>query len=161
MIARIVLFTAALLALAPAARAHSISIVEGDAVVHRDKVELKIKVRPEDILLSGGMTLIIADRIEKALIVKGTEAHKKFLLDGLILTDADGHRLTGKITQVESPAVPDAGIALEDLMAKVVVYHLVYPLAKPPTSLGFREHFDMGATTMPIAMQLAVVRARD
>ena len=53
-----------------AALAHSLSTVEGEALVHRDKVELTIKVRPEDILLSAGMTLIIADRIEEAVIVK-------------------------------------------------------------------------------------------
>ena len=112
--------------------------------MHRDKVELTIKVRPEDILLSAGMTLIIADRIEKAVIVKGAEAHKKFLLDGLILSDSDGRRLAGKVAKVELFAVPKAGIPLEDLMAKTAVYHLEYPLARPPARLGFRQHFNTG-----------------
>ena len=35
---------------------HSVSSIEGEAIVHRDKVELTVKVRPEDILLSAGMT---------------------------------------------------------------------------------------------------------
>ena len=109
------------LAAAPAALAHSISTVEGEALVHRDRVELTIKVRPEDILLSAGMTLIIADRIEEAVIVKGAEAHKKFLLDGLILDDSDGRRLAGKVTKVELFTVPNAGIPLEDLMLKTAV----------------------------------------
>jgi hypothetical protein len=138
--------------------AHSISIVEGEAVVHRDKLELKIKVRPEDILLSGGMSLIIADRIEKAVIVKGAEAHKKFLLDGLILSDADGRRLTGKITRVELFAVPDAGIPLEDLLAKTAVYTIEYSLARPPASLGFRQHFNTAEFTMPVVVQMTVAR---
>jgi hypothetical protein len=152
------LFTLCWLALAPDALAHSISIVEGEAVVHRDKVELKIKVRPEDILLSGGMSLIIADRIEKDVIVKGAEAHKQYLLDGLILSDADGRRLAGKITQVDLFAVPDAGIPLEDLMSKTAVYTIEYPLARPLASLGFRQKFNTGAVAMPVVVQMTVGR---
>ena len=132
--------------------------MEGEALVHRDKVELTIKVRPEDILLSAGMTLIIADRIEKAVIVKGAEAHKKFLLDGLILSDSDGRRLAGKVTKVELFAVPNAGIPLEDLMSKTAVYHLEYPLARPPARLGFRQHFNTGAVAMPVVVQMSVLR---
>jgi hypothetical protein len=133
-------------------------MIEGEAVVHRDKVEVKIKVRSEDILLSGGMSLIIDDRIAKAVIVKGAEAHKKFLLNGLILSDADGRRLTGKVSKVELFPIPDAGMLLEDLMAKTTVYTLEYPLAKPPASLGFRQNFHTGDFTMPVAVQLTVVR---
>ncbi|MGA2069296.1 MAG: hypothetical protein ABSG86_30375 [Thermoguttaceae bacterium] len=152
------LFGLCWLAPAPAAVAHSISAVEGEALVHRDKVELTIKVRPEDILLSAGMTLIIADRIEEAVIVKGAEAHKKFLLDGLILSDSDGRRLAGKVTKVELFAVPNAGIPLEDLMSKTAVYRLEYPLARPPARLGFRQHFNTGAVAMPVIMQMSVLR---
>ena len=158
MIKRFALLIAAWLAAAPSAPAHSISMLEGEALVHRDKVELKIKVRPEDILLSAGMTLIIADRIEEAVIVKGAEAHKKFLLDGLILDDSDGRRLAGKVTKVELFTVPNAGIPLEDLMLKTAVYHLEYPLARPPARLGFRQHFNTGAVAMPVVMQMTVFR---
>ena len=132
--------------------------MEGEALVHRDKVELKIKVRPEDILLSAGMTLIIADRIEEAVIVRGAEAHKKFLLDGLILSDSDGQRLAGKVVKVELFAVPKAGMPLEDLMSKTAVYHLEYPLAGPPARLGFRQHFNTGAVAMPVIVQMTVFR---
>ncbi len=152
------LFALCCLAITPPAQAHSISMVEGEALVHRDKIELTIKVRPEDILLSAGMTLIVADRIEKAVIVKGAEAHKKFLLDGLVINDADGHKLTGKITKVDLPKIPDDGIPLEDLMAKTAVYHVEYPLAKPPIRLGFKQHFNAGVVTMPVVMELTVIR---
>ena len=142
----------------PAALAHSVSTVEGEALVHRDKVELTIKVRPEDILLSAGMTLIIADRIEEAVIVKGAESHEKFLLDGLILSDSDGRPLAGKVVKLELFAVPNVGMPLEDLMSKTAVYHLEYPLARPPARLGFRQHFNTGAVAMPVIMQMTVFR---
>jgi hypothetical protein len=47
---------------------------------------------------------------------------------------------------------------LEDLMAKTAIYTLEYPLAKPPTSLGFRQNFHTGDYTMPVCVQLTVVR---
>ncbi len=51
------IFALCSLAAGPAAQGHSISTIEGEAGVHRDRVELKVKVRPEDILLSAGMSL--------------------------------------------------------------------------------------------------------
>jgi hypothetical protein len=141
-----------------AAAAHSISFLDGEAVVYRDKIELKLKVRPEDILLSGGMSIMIADRIEKAVITKGAEAHKKFLLNGLQITDAEGRRISGKVVKVELFRVPDGGIPLDELMTKTAVYALEYPLAKPPQSLGFRQHFASGEMSVPVVVQLAVRR---
>jgi len=146
------------LAPAPAALAHSLSTVEGEAFVHRDKIELAVKVRAEDILFSAGMTLITTDRIENAVIEKGAEAHKKFLLDGLILSESDGRRLAGKVVKVELFAVPKDGIPLEDLMTKTAVYRLEYPLARPPNRLGFRQNFNTGAVVLPVIVQMTVFR---
>jgi hypothetical protein len=153
-----VTFVLCTLVLALVAQAHSISMVEGEALVHHDKIELTVKVKPEDILLSAGMTLIVADRIEKAVILKGAEAHKKYLLDGLVIQDAEGHKLTGKVTKVDLPTVPDDGIPMDELMAKTTVYHLEYPLTKPPLSLSFLQHFNTGVVAMPVVMELTVIR---
>ncbi len=76
----------------------------------------------------------------------------------MILSDADGHQLTGKVTKVELFAVPDAGIPFDELQSKTAVYHIEYPLAKPPASLGFRQHFNTGTFAMPVVVQLTVVR---
>ena len=142
----------------PAALAHSISTVEAEAVVHRDKVELAVTVRSEDILLSGGMAVINTDRIRRSIILKGAEAHKQFLLDGLILSDSDGRRLSGKVASVKMFAVPEAGIPLGELLGKTAVYYLEYPLARPPASLGVRQHFNTGPVAIPVVMHMTVFR---
>jgi hypothetical protein len=148
-----------LLLLPLTAGAHSLSYIQGDAVVHPDKLELALKVRPEDVLLSAGMTMIVLDTIDKAEIAKGLEAHQNYLLKGIVIQDGEGHRLTGKVTNVESLAIPPAGIPLETLMATNFVYHIEYPLAKPPESLGFRQLFNTGNIVIPVVMQLTVTRA--
>ena len=43
-------------------------------------------------------------------------------------------------------------------MSKTAVYHLEYPLARPPARLGFRQHFNTGAVAMPVIMQMTVFR---
>ena len=43
-------------------------------------------------------------------------------------------------------------------MAKTAVYHLEYPLARPPARLGFRQNFNTGAVAMPVIVQMTVFR---
>ena len=147
-----------LLLLPAAAAAHSLSSLEGEAVVHPDKIELELVVKPDDILLSAGMTTIISDTIQKADIIKGSEAHKKYLLNGVVVEDARGQRLAGKIVKLESPGIPGAGIPLSDLMGMTFVYHLEYPLATPPERLGFRHRLSNAASVIPVNMLLTVRR---
>jgi hypothetical protein len=126
--------------------------------VHRDKVEFAFKVRPEDILWSAGMTLIVDDRISKADVVKGAEAHRQYLLRGMVLLDADGQRLEGKIIKVDSPAVPEAGIPLTELLATSFVYRVEYPLARPPARLGFQQHFNTGENLALVVTEATIIR---
>src|ERR1700674_604790 len=85
--------------------AHQISLIRGEALVHRDKVELTLNILPEDILLSLGGISIVSGRVARAAILRGTETHPQLLLDGLVILDEDGHRLTGKLMKVELPAL--------------------------------------------------------
>jgi hypothetical protein len=83
--------------------AHQISLIRANAVVHRDKLDITLTVLPEDIMLSAGAFKIESGWVAKSHILKGADAHPKLLLDGLIILDEDGHRLTGKVTGVDLP----------------------------------------------------------
>src|SRR5580700_4925219 len=96
--------------------AHQISLIRAGGVVHRDKVELQVAVMPEDILLSAGGYNIVTGRVAKADVLRGVEVHPKYLLDGLIILDEDGHRLTGKVTKFDLPPLPEDWVPLDDLM---------------------------------------------
>jgi len=138
--------------------AHQISVVRAEALVHRDKVELKLTVMPEDILLSAGAFSIVLGRVAKSDILRGMEAHTKYLLDGLVILDEDGHRLTGKVTKIDLPPLADDGVLLDDLVLTTIVYRVEYPLAKPPTQLNFQQHFTTATMTMPVLTILTVIR---
>ncbi len=147
-----------LLLAAPLLPAHPISIIMGEALVHRNRMEMKIAVMPEDFLMVYGLSANAASRLATEDIVKSAERHKKYLLDGLIVRDADGNRLEGRVVNLEMPALPAEGLPVVDLMATTIVYHLEYPLAKPPTHLTFQQHFGGDSNVIPAIVSLVVTR---
>ena len=100
----------ALVLAAPRLSAHPISLITLEALVHRDKMEVKIAVMPEDFLLVYGLAANGQSRLATPDIVKCAEKHKRFLLDGLIARDSEGNRLAGKVTRVELPPLPGDGL---------------------------------------------------
>ena len=150
--------TLCLLLAAPALSAHPISIVKSEALVHRDRMEMKVAVMPEDFLLVYGLYANAQSRIATEDIAKSAEKHRKYLLDGLIVRDADGSRLAGKVVNIEMPALPAEGLPVTDLMATTIVYHFEYPLAKPPTHLTFQQHFGGDSIAIPAITELVVTR---
>jgi len=143
---------------APSLSAHPISIITSEALVHRDRMEMKIAVMPEDFLLIYGLYANAQSRIATEDIAKSAEAHKKFLLDGLFVRDADGNRLEGKVVNFEMPALPADGLPVTELMATTIVYHLEYPLAKQPSHLTFQQHFGGDSLAIPALVTLVVTR---
>src|ERR1035441_2302032 len=112
--------TLCLLLAAPSLSAHPISIVKSEALVHRDRMEMKVAVMPEDFVLVYGLYANAQSRIATQDIAKSAEKHRKYLLDGLIVRDADGSRLPGKVVNIEMPALPAEGQIGTDLMAKKI-----------------------------------------
>ena len=138
--------------------AHPISIITSEALVHRDKMEMKVAVMPEDFLLVYGLNANAQSRIATEDIAKSAEAHKKFLLDGLFVRDADGNRLEGKVVSVEMPTLPADGLPVTELMATTIVYRLEYPLTKQPSHLAFQQHLGGESIAIPALVTLVVTR---
>src|ERR1017187_1438689 len=72
-----------LLLAAPSLSAHPISIIKSEALVHRDAMEMKVAVMPEDFLLVYGLYANAHSCIATEDIAKSAEKHRKYLLDGL------------------------------------------------------------------------------
>ena len=138
--------------------AHPISIIQCEALVHRDKTEVKIAVMPEDFLLVYGLSANGQSRIATDDIAKSAERHREFLRNGLVIRDADGNRLEGKVVKIEMPTLPAEGLLVADLMATTIVYRLEYPLTKQPTHLTFQQRFGGDTIAIPAMVELVVTR---
>jgi len=140
------------------AHAHQISLIQADAVVHSNKLELTVHVLPEDVLLSAGTFKIVTGRIATADIQKGVQTHPKLFLDGLVILDENGHRLNGKVTGVDLPPMAGDSVLADDLLATTIVYRVEFPLTKPPSRLSFQHHFTQQAFAMPVMAQMTITR---
>jgi hypothetical protein len=142
----------------PSLSAHPISIIQCDALVHRDQLEITIAVMPEDFLLVYGLSANSQLRIATEDIARSAGKHQQYLLDGLIVRDADGTRLAGKVVKIEMPTLPAEGLPVTDLMATTILYRLEFPLVKPPTHLTFQQHFGGESMLIPAIVNLVVTR---
>src|ERR1035441_2355249 len=143
---------------APSLSAHPISVVKSEALVHRDRMEMKVAVMPEDFLLVYGLYANAQSRIATEDIAKSAEKHRKYLLDGLIVRDADGSRLAGKVVNIEMPALPAEGLPVTDLMATTIFYPPAFPWANPRTHLPSQQHFGGDSIAIPAITELVVTR---
>ena len=102
----------------------------------------------------------VADKdnyISKSNLEEGMKKHPEFLLRDFMIRDRDGQLLTGKLARLEPPVLPDRGVLVDDLMQTKAVYHLVYPVAKPPEYLTFQQKIGAGnGGFLPSIMQLTV-----
>jgi hypothetical protein len=137
---------------------HQISLIRAQATVHSNSLELILNVLPEDALLSAGSITFEAGGVPKAELLRGTETHPKVLLDGLIILDENGNRLRGKLTDVGLPPMVGGDVPMDVLLSTTVVYRMEFPLAKPPTQLSFRQHFNPATSPMPVMTVLTVTR---
>jgi len=138
--------------------AHPISIINLDALVHRDRLEVRLSVMPEDFLMVYGLVADAQSRVAAADIARCAQTHKQFVLDGLIVRDEQGNRLQGKVVGLDMPSLPPEGLPVTELMATTIVYHLEYPLARAPAHLTFQQHFGGGAFMIPAIATLVITR---
>jgi hypothetical protein len=150
-----------LLLWAGVAGAHPISLLSATVEVSSNAVAARIEVMCEDFVMFYGYTPDRDNYISRANLLDGMNKHGELLLRDFMIRDREGQLLPGKVVSVESPALPERGVQVEDLMQNKVAYHLLYPAAKPPEFLTFQQKIgSTGGSFLPSVLQLTVSQAR-
>jgi len=139
------------------AGAHPISLTSATVEVGYEAIAARIEVMCEDFVMLNGYTPDRDNYISRADLLAGADKHGQLLLRDFMIRDRDGQLLTGKVASVEPPVVPERGVPVEDLMRFKAVYHLLYPVAKPPEYLTFQERIGSSkGVFLPSVLQLTV-----
>ncbi len=142
------------------AGAHPISLISATVEVSSNAVAARLEVMCEDFVMLYGYTPDRDNYISRANLQEGMSKHGELLLRDFMIRDRGGRLLPGRVAGVESPALPERGVLVEDLMQNKVVYRLLYPAAKPPEYLTFQQKIgNTGGSFLPSVLQLAVNQA--
>ena len=113
------------------AQAHPISLISATVEVSTNQLTATMEVMCEDFVMLYGYVADKDNYISRSDLQEGMKKHSNLLLRDFMLRDRDGQLLSGKLASLDSPVIPDRGVLVDDLMQTKVIYHLVYPVAKP------------------------------
>lgn len=137
-------------------RQHPISIVNAVAYVTRQSVLIRAEVLAEDMTLFHGIEpneeeIFSVDDLNWAM-----NEHKKFLMDRLIVRDADGEKLSPRFRDLQPFEFPDGGVPAGDLMKYPAYYEIEYFFDEPPEFLTFEQNIIDDLTLLPSEVKLGV-----
>lgn len=146
----------------PAIRAtakHPISIVNAVAFVTRQSVLIRAEVLAEDMTLFHSIEPDENEVYSKADLLWAMNEHKQFLMDRLIVRDADGVQIKPTFRNLDPFELPDAGVPAGDLMKYPGYYEIEYRYDQPPEFLTFEQNIIDELTLLPSEVKLAVRQA--
>ena len=135
---------------------HPFSITEADIYVTQTGASLQLKLFAEDL-----DRFLVLEQNETGLISKkemerGIQEYKQFLADRVIIRDAAGEPIPGKLTNLVGFEIPEDGIDVPDLMEYTLTYQFEYKFEKPPEFLTFEQNITDRNFTLPSEMRLAL-----
>lgn len=87
---------------ASAGENHPLSIVEADIYVAKKKLIMRLKCFAEDLELLQGVEPYEDGKYDNTELEEGTEDHARYLLDKIIILDANGEKMVGKVTEIKA-----------------------------------------------------------
>ena len=89
---------------------HPLSIVEADIYVAKKKLIMRLKCFAEDLELLQGVEPYEDGKYDNTELEEGTTDHAKYLLKKVVILDANGEQMSGKIVEIKGFEIPEDGI---------------------------------------------------
>lgn len=138
---------------------HPISITETQVFVSRTAARVRIKLFAEDLYLFQELEPDAQDMIPPTELQRGLKQHRQFLLDKVVLRDAQGEAFPGRVTDVQAFDIPEAGILVDDLMLHTATYAIEFPFSEPPEFLTIQQDISDSNFIFPSEMKLTLHQA--
>ena len=144
---------------AAATENHPLSIVEADIYVTKKKVIMRLKCFAEDLELLQGVEPYEDGKYDNTELKEGTKDHAKYLLEKIIILDAAGEKMVGKVTEIAEFDIPEGGIEAGNLMNFTMGYVFEYSLDTPPDFITIEQQMVAEGALLPSELKVRVKQA--
>ncbi len=141
------------------ASGHSFSIGRGTADVSRDRIVLTLETDAADLLRHGGFRPAEGG-FTRTHLERAVARHERWLLDVIVIRDASGAPLRGRILDSACRPMPGESFGYETLHQTHVIHMLKYETPEPVSLLTFQLRGSDGPAAGPAQWVLAV-RSRE
>lgn len=136
--------------------AHPISLTDATVDVHRNRVDIELKVLVEDLVLYYPVSADEGDVYPAEELQEAAQSHRQFVIDGLQLLDQDGHRLSAKVVRIDSSQIAENGVALTEVKQVAVSYFIRLLTDRPLEFLTVSQSFGGENAILPAMMDCQV-----
>ena len=140
------------------AAAHPISMSETEIDVHKNKINVLVKIMLEDLTLHYPLKSGADMRYSVKDLLAAAKKHGPFIVKNLHLRNEKGVRLRAKLKKLDSSRIPKEGAAQADLKRFWLTYHIELPLAKPLPFLTVTQTLGGSQTVLPAIMECIVLQ---
>lgn len=143
----------------PIESAHPLSIVEADIYVAKKKLIMRLKCFAEDLELLQGVEPYEDGKYDNTELEEGTSDHAKYLLEKIIILDANGDPMSGKITEIKGFEIPEGGIESGKLMNYTMGYVFEYSYESAPDFITVEQQMVAEGALLPSELKVRVKQA--
>lgn len=138
---------------------HPLSIVEADIYVAKKKLIMRLKCFAEDLELLQGVEPYEDGKYDNTELEEGTEDHAKYLLEKIIILDASGEQMEGKVTEIKGFEIPEGGIDSGQLMNYSIGYVFEYTYETAPDFITVEQQMVAEGALLPSELKVQVKQA--
>ena len=138
---------------------HPLSIVEADIYVAKKKLIMRLKCFAEDLELLQGVEPYEDGKYDNTELKEGTQDHAKYLLEKIIILDANGEKLEGKVTEIKDFDIPEGGVEAGTLMNFSIGYVFEYLYDSPPEFITVEQQMVAEGALLPSELKVRVKQA--
>jgi hypothetical protein len=138
---------------------HPVSLVEADIYVTKKKLVMRLKCFAEDLELLQGVEPYEDGKYDNTELEEGTADHAKYLLEKIVIMDANGEPLKGKITEIKGFEIPEGGIEAGQLMNYSMGYVIEYIYDSPPEFITIEQEMVAEGALLPSELKILMKQA--
>ncbi|MFK7768544.1 MAG: hypothetical protein AB8B55_15080 [Mariniblastus sp.] len=138
---------------------HPVSVVEADIYVNRFKTTMKLKCFAEDLELLQGVEALEDGFYDKGDLEYATQEHAKYLAEKIVIRNAAGVQLKGKVKEIIEIEIPDEGIKAGSLMSFTMGFVIEYEYAEPPEFVTIEQKMVADGALLPSELKILMKQA--